>query len=100
MVAVIPPASEVLGKGAKKIPERRVRIRLREGVPENTIYVSSKLAGELGIKDAAQVSVSGKKLTLRVLISEDLPEGEVWANADFMRKNGISDNSMVTLRSA
>ncbi len=100
MVAVIPPASEVLGRGARRIPEKRVRIRLKEDVPGNTIYVSNKLASELGIKDTAQISVSGKKFTLRVLISEDLPEGEIWANADFMRKNGISDNSMVTLRSA
>lgn len=99
LVAVVPPASEVLGKGVKKILEKRVRVRLRDGVPDDVIYVSGKLASELGVKEKIQLSVSGRKIVLRVLVSDDIPENEVWANEEFMRRNGISDNSMATVRS-
>lgn len=99
LVAVIPPASEVLGRGVKKVLEKRVRVRLRDGVPNDVIYVSSKLASELDVKEKIQLSVSGRKFVLRVLVSEDIPESEVWANEEFMRRNGISDNSMATVRS-
>ncbi|MEM0348359.1 MAG: hypothetical protein QW309_06820 [Zestosphaera sp.] len=99
LVAVIPPASEVLSKGVKKVLEKRVRVRLRDGVPDGVIYVSSKLASELSVKDKVQLSVSGKKFMLKVFVSDDIPENEVWTNEEFMRKNGISDNSMATVRS-
>lgn len=89
----------MLGKGVKKILEKRVRVRLRDGVPDDVIYVSGKLASELGVKEKIQLSVSGRKIVLRVLVSDDIPENEVWANEEFMRRNGISDNSMATVRS-
>ncbi|MGC8974764.1 MAG: hypothetical protein ACP5KB_01035 [Thermoprotei archaeon] len=100
LVAVIPPASEVLGKGVKRVPEKRVRVRLKDSVSEGVIYVSSKLASELGVKEVIQLSVSGKRFTLRVSVSDSVPENEVWANEEFMRRNGVSDNSMATVRSA
>lgn len=79
--------------------ERRVRVRLSESIPEDVLQVSRKLANELGIKESAQLSVSGRKLVLKVLLSEDLPENEVQANEEFMRRNGVADNSMATVRS-
>lgn len=99
LVAVIPPASETLGKRVKRVSEKRVRVRLKDSVPEEVIYISSKLASELGVKEVVQLSVSGKRLTLKVFVSDDIPESEVWANDEFMRRNGISDNSMATVRS-
>ncbi|MEO3992815.1 MAG: hypothetical protein QN229_00645 [Desulfurococcaceae archaeon TW002] len=100
LVAVVPPASEVLGRGVRRVAERRVRVRLKEDVPESAVYVSSKLASELGVKEKIQLSVSGRRFVLNVFVSEDVPENEVWANEEFMRRNGISDNSMTTVRSA
>ncbi len=100
LVAVIPPASEVFSQGRRRVLERRVRVRLSETIPEDILQVSKKLAGELGIKEGAQLSVSGKKFVLKVLLSEELPENEVRANEEFMRRNGVADNSMATVRSA
>lgn len=99
LVAVIPPASEVLSKGMKRVLERRVRVRLKDEVPEGVLWIARRLADELGIKESAQLSVSGKKLVLKALASEELPENEVWANEGFMRRNGVADNSMATVRS-
>lgn len=84
----------------KRVFEKRVRVRLKDEVPEGILWIARRLADELGIKDSAQLSVSGKKLVLKVLASEELPESEVWANEDFMRRNGVADNSMATVRSA
>lgn len=100
LVAVIPPASEVLGRGVRRVSERRVRVRLRGGVPEDSVYVSGKLVSELGVKEKIQLSVSGRRFVLSVFVSDDVPENEVWVNEEFMRRSGVSDNSMATVRSA
>ncbi|MEM4486924.1 MAG: hypothetical protein QW116_06815 [Zestosphaera sp.] len=84
----------------KRVLERRVRVRLGDDVPEGVLQIARRLADELGIKDSVQLSVSGRKLILKVLTSEELPENEVRANEDFMRRNGVADNSMATVRSA
>lgn len=99
LVAVIPPASEVLGRGVRRVSEKRVRVRLKKSVPEDSVHVSSKLVGELGVKERIQLSVSGRRFVLSVFVSDDVPENEVWANEEFMRRSGISDNSMATVRS-
>jgi hypothetical protein len=45
------------------------------------------------------VVVAGKKkLTLNVLPLSDVPENEVWINTEEMKIQGLSDNSIATVR--
>jgi hypothetical protein len=99
LLAVIPPASALKG-GVKKIQEKRIRIRYGN-VKESFIKISSALAEDLGISEKAYVVVGGKKrFLLNVIIDDNLPANEVYANPDLLRENGIADNSIATIRRA
>lgn len=101
LVAVIPPASQVLSRREKKVKERRIRVRLKEVVKEEELHISSRLANELNIKDRAYLSIPGKKrMEFRVIINDSVPYGEVWVNAEIMRGKGIADNTLATIRGA
>ncbi len=99
LVAVIPPASQLMMKGGGKVKEKRVRLRLRKEVPENELHISPALLKYLEIKGGIEVSVAGKKrFRFKAVESEQVPENEVWANEALMKENGIADNSLVTVR--
>ncbi len=99
LVNIIPPASAL--KGNKSPPkEKRIKIRKRTDVDKGFGIVSSKLAQELGITDNLEISVKGKRLKLRAIIQEGVPELEVWANPQDLITLGIEDNSTITVRAS
>ncbi|BDB97571.1 hypothetical protein [Saccharolobus caldissimus] len=99
LVSIIPPASAL--KGSKAPPkEKRVKIRKRTDVDKGYAIISSKLAKELSISDALEVSVKGKRLKLKAILQEGVPELEIWANPEDMVTLGIEDNSTITVRAA
>ncbi|MDT7860746.1 MAG: hypothetical protein RRA45_00780 [Saccharolobus sp.] len=99
LVSIIPPASTL--KGSKAPPkEKRVKIRKRTDVDKGYAIISSKLAKELSISDMLEVSVKGKRLKLKAILQEGVPELEIWANPEDMVTLGIEDNSTITVRAA
>ena len=101
LVAIIPPASQVLGRREKKIREKRIRVRLKDVVKENELHISPRLATELNIKDRAYLSVPGKKrMEFKAVVNDSVPYGEVWANTEVMKERGIADNTLAAIRGA
>ncbi|HDD25990.1 MAG TPA: hypothetical protein ENF75_02750 [Acidilobales archaeon] len=100
LVAVIPPASQVLGRHQKKtIPERRIRIRLSEDVERDKAKINPSLAKELGIKDKLVIVVAGRKrFVFNSVLDDSVKVNEAYVNAELMRDNGIADNSIATIR--
>lgn len=101
LVAIIPPASQVLGRREKRVKEKRIRVRLKDVVKEDELHISPRLATELNIKDRAYLSVPGKKrMEFKVLINDSVPYGEVWVNTEVMKERGVADNTLATIRGA
>ncbi|MCD6324415.1 MAG: hypothetical protein J7L55_04840 [Desulfurococcales archaeon] len=101
LVAVIPPASQLMMREGGKVREKRIRLRLKKEVPESEIHVNPEVKKSLGIGEEAEISVSGKKrFKFKAVENESVPQNEVWCNEDFMKEVGIADNSLVTLRGA
>ncbi|MEM2006264.1 MAG: hypothetical protein QXG17_03150 [Sulfolobales archaeon] len=98
LLSVIPPA-EALRKQRSSPQERRVKLKYNSVVKTGSLHVNPELARELSIGDYAEISVHGKRVKLKVVVSEKVPQGEVWGSAD-LRTQGIADNSIVTIRSA
>ncbi|WP_338600870.1 hypothetical protein V6M85_12835 [Sulfolobus tengchongensis] len=99
LVSIIPPASAL--KGSKAPPkEKRIKIRKRSDVDKGFAIISSKLAKDLGISDELEVSVKGKRIKLKVILQEGVPELEIWANPQDLITLGIEDNSTVTVRAS
>ncbi|HDI32014.1 MAG TPA: hypothetical protein ENF80_04260 [Thermofilum sp.] len=81
-------------------PERRLRLRRREDVPEGQARMNPKTMEELKIASSIEVVVGGKKrLRFKVLGLESVPEREVWCNAEELRVYGVADNTIATVRS-
>ncbi|MEM0122036.1 MAG: hypothetical protein QXG79_01395 [Saccharolobus sp.] len=99
LVSVIPPASAL--KGSKSPPkEKRVKIRKRNDVEKGFALISTKLAKELGITDNLELSVKGKRLKLKAIIQEGVPDLEIWASPEDLVTLGIEDNSAITVRAS
>lgn len=99
LVAVIPPASQALGRREKKVREKRIRVRLKDVVKEDEIHISPRLAEELGIKSRAYLSIPGKKrMEFKAVINDSVPYNEVWVNTEVMRERGVADNTLATIR--
>ncbi|MEM1623556.1 MAG: hypothetical protein QW543_05450 [Sulfolobales archaeon] len=98
LLSVVPPA-EALRKQKSSPRERRVKLRYSPAVKTGSLHVNPELAKELSIGDYAEIAVHGRRVKLKVVISEEVPRGEVWGPAD-LKAQGIADNSIVTIRSA
>jgi|ECHhosMinimDraft_1075155.scaffolds.fasta_scaffold00001_55 predicted molibdopterin-dependent oxidoreductase YjgC len=98
LVSVLPAAGSLTREKQKKIKEKRVKMKKKEAIEKGTLMLSSQLAHELEIKNLAEISVKGKRIRLKALISDNVPQGEVWGNANDMKELGIEDNSTVSLR--
>ena len=99
LVAIIPPASQVLSRKEKKVREKRIRVRLKPDVKEDELHLSPQLASELGIRVRAELSIPGKKrITFKAVINDSVPYGEVWVNEELMRERGVADNTLATIR--
>ncbi len=100
MVSVVPSPQSLRAKESK-VKEKRIKLRYNEGVKEDEIHISKKLADELGIKDFLYVAVPGRKsMKFKAVIRDDVPYNEVWGHPDIMKLRGIADNSVVTVRGA
>ncbi len=84
--------------------EKRLRVRRKDVVEKGWAKMNPKAIQYLNIKDKVEIVVSGgggagpKKLVLNVLASNDVPENEVWCNADELKTLGIADNTIATVR--
>jgi len=85
----------------KQRKEKRLRIKLRDEVKEGKILINEKLAKELEITDAVEIVVGGKKkLVLSTILSSEIPPDNVIINTALAKANGISDNTIATIRKA
>ncbi|MEN3060593.1 MAG: hypothetical protein ABC550_02545 [Candidatus Methanosuratincola petrocarbonis] len=82
-----------------KPPEKRLRLRRREDTDRGIGKMNPSTMKYLQINEKFEVVVAGKKkLELKALPFPDIPENEVWANAEEMRVQGLADNSIATIR--
>lgn len=99
LLAIIPPATEL--KGEKKVlQERRVRIRFDRNLTNPLAKIPVHIANELGVKngDLVEIVVAGKRKA--VLTAEVIESRETFVivyPAD-LEKQGVADNSIVTIR--
>ncbi len=97
-LAMIPPASQVLGK-QKKQRERRVRLRFHNELKEGIAKVNPELLKEIGEAEYIEVVVAHRhKFRYRVEVDESVPPNEVWVNGEKLPEYGISDNTIATVR--
>jgi anaerobic selenocysteine-containing dehydrogenase len=101
LVSIIPPAAELFGKRQKGPKEKRIRLLYDESVSEEEAKISPALAKELGIKDFVEISVAGRKrFRLKVRIDENASPNYVYVNPELMKRNGVANNSICTIRAA
>jgi len=99
LVAVIPPPSMLRAKKQTTVREKRIRLRYSEDIPQDQAKICSKLAKELGIEDVLEITVAGKKrFRFKAVIDDSVPYDYVIVNAELMRRYGVADNSMCTIR--
>jgi len=97
-LAMIPPASQVLGK-QKKQRERRVRLRFHNELKEGIAKVNPELLKEIGEAEYIEVVVAHRhKFRYRVEVDESVPPNEVWVNGGKLPEYGVSDNTIATVR--
>ncbi|MEB2793034.1 MAG: hypothetical protein G5Z42_03220 [Caldisphaeraceae archaeon] len=98
-LSIIPPAASLKESGGKQ-REKRVKISYDQDVGEDAAKVSKKLADELGISSKIEIVVAGKKkFVMKAIIDETIDEmNKVYVNPDIMRDEGVSDNSIATIR--
>jgi len=86
---------------SQKTPEKRLRLRRKDEVDKGVGKLNSETCKFLQISNKMEVVVAGKrKLSLSVLTLSDVPENEVWINTEEMKVQGLSDNSIATIRRA
>jgi hypothetical protein len=95
--------SGIKGEEKKERRERRLRIRRRSDVDEGKAKIHPEVLKELGIEDEVEIVLVGggsreRKYVLKVIPSEDVPRNEVWCNEEEMRRLGVADNSIATIR--
>ncbi len=99
LVAIIPPAHEVLGKKGPRLVEKRIRVRRKPDIKPQYAKINPKLAEELGIKEYLEIVVARRhKLVFKAILDDQVPELEVWCNEELLRDKGIADNSIATVR--
>lgn len=60
--------------------------------------MSSSLASSLQIKECVELSIKGKRVRVSAIIQDNVNDETVYMNGKDMEKNGINDNSVVTIR--
>ncbi|MEZ0289607.1 MAG: hypothetical protein ABWJ42_00750 [Sulfolobales archaeon] len=96
LLKVIPPPQAL--REEKKLKEKRVRISHSDEIEEGSVMIHPKLADQLGIKDYLEISVKGKRLRFKAIISEKCPEDNLIGNRAELMRNGIANNSLVVVR--
>ncbi|MDH5811187.1 MAG: hypothetical protein QXO54_02180 [Candidatus Methanomethylicaceae archaeon] len=86
---------------SQRPPEKRLRLRRNENIERGTCKMNEATFKYLRISGRVEVVVAGKKkLELTASPFPDIPENEVWINAEEMKAAGLSDNSIATVRAA
>lgn len=86
---------------SQRPPEKRLRLRRRDEVDKGVGKINGQTNKFLQISGRLAIVVAGKKkLELTALPLPDVPENEVWINTDEMKVQGLSDNSIATVRKA
>lgn len=97
-LALIPPASQLLGR-EKKQRERRVRLRFHDELKEGIAKVSPELLREIGEGEYIEIVVAHRhKFRYRVEKDDSVPPNEVWINGAKLPEYGVSNNTIVTVR--
>jgi len=97
-LALIPPASQLLGR-EKKQRERRVRLRFHDELKEGIAKVSPELLKEIGEGEYIEIVVAHRhKFRYRVEKDDSVPPNEVWVNGAKLPEYGVSNNTIVTVR--
>ncbi|MFP3156983.1 MAG: hypothetical protein RXQ97_02080 [Caldivirga sp.] len=87
----------------KEVRERRLRVRRRDDVEEGKAMLNPQIASELGIAGKVELVLVGggsreRRYVMDVVLNDKVPRGEVWCNANELRRLGIADNSIATVR--
>ena len=87
----------------KEVRERRLRVRRRDDVEEGKAMLNPQIASELGIAGKVELVLVGggsreRRYVMDVVLNDKVPRGEVWCNAGELRRLGIADNSIATVR--
>jgi len=95
--------ADVFKKERKAPMERRLRLRRRSDVDEGKAFMNPGTMKELNITTEIEAVLAGggareRKYVFRVTAKEDVPPGEVWCNEEELRRNGVADNSIATIR--
>ncbi|MFB6471120.1 MAG: hypothetical protein TU36_007830 [Vulcanisaeta sp. AZ3] len=95
--------SGIKGEEKRERHERRLRIKRRSDVDEGKVKINPEIMKELDIGDSVEVVLVGggsreRKYVFTAVPSEDVPRNEVWCNEEEMRRLGIADNSIATIR--
>jgi hypothetical protein len=93
------------GEEKRTTRERRLRIKRRVDVDEGSAKLNPEVMRELGITDKVEVVLVGggsreRRYVFKALPNDSVPRGEVWCNEEELRRNGIADNSIATVRAA
>jgi len=100
LLAVVPPP-HMLKSDKKQIKEKRVRLRFDESLDQDQAKISQQLAQELGISEALEITVAGRKrFRFRAVIDSNIPLDVVFVNPARLKPQGVADNSMCTVRRA
>lgn len=88
----------------KEVKERRLRVRRRDDVDEGKAMLNPQVASELGITDKVEIVLVGggsreRRYVFSVVVNDKVPRNEVWCNVEEMKKLGVADNSIATIRS-
>jgi hypothetical protein len=102
LIAIIPPASEILSKKKESVPEKRIRIRFDRSLNKPVAKVPNTIAQILSVKsgDVVEIVVTGKKkATFMAEVIEAKPGEEiVYVYPSDLEKQGVADNSIATIR--
>jgi len=93
------------GEEKKVVRERRLRVRRRIDVEEGYAKLNPEIMRELGIVGSVEIVLVGggsreRKYVFKALPNDSVPRGEVWCNEEEMRRLGVADNSIATVRAA
>jgi hypothetical protein len=84
---------------APRPPEKRLRLRRIDSMDKGTSRMNTATYKFLQMSGRLEIVVAGKKkLELKTAAFPEVPENEVWANTDEMKIQGLSDNSIATIR--
>ena len=101
---LIPPfLSPQQEKKEQRRGERRARVRSAEGVEEGVAKLAPDVYEALDKPAEVEIVAPGgssheKKKTLRAVLDEKVPSGEVHLSAEDLRALGVAENTVVTVR--